>query len=171
MGRTAYVDLTTQTIELTETPSEAVCAYLGGRGLNMATLLALLPSDADPLGPENVLVFGTGLLTGYPVPNSGRMNISARSPETGILGDANMGGFFPTHLRRSGLDRIVVTGAADQPVLLYVEGGTVEIRTANDYWGLDVPRHRRLSSRTMGHASAPRSSGRPARTWCASPAS
>src|SRR5680860_1511405 len=107
MGRTAYVDLTTQTIELTETPSEAVRAYLGGRGLNMATLLALVPSDVDPLGPENVLVFGTGLLTGYSVPNSGRMNVSAKSPESGILGDANFGGFFPTHMKKSGIDRLV----------------------------------------------------------------
>ena len=139
MGTTAYVDLTRRTVELAETPPEAIHAFLGGRGLNMATLLARLPPDADPLGPENVLVFGTGLLTGYPVPNSGRMNISAGSPETGILGDANMGGFFPTHLRRSGLDRIVVTGAAEEPVLLFAEAGRVEIRPAHAYWGLDVP--------------------------------
>ncbi|MHB9148919.1 MAG: aldehyde ferredoxin oxidoreductase family protein [Thermoleophilia bacterium] len=139
MGITAYVDLTRRTVDVTETPPKATRAFLGGRGLNVATLLALLPPDADPLGPENVLVFGTGLLTGYPVPNSGRMNISARSPETGILGDANMGGFFPTHLRRSGLDRIVVTGSAEEPVLLYAEAGKVEIRPAKAYWGLDVP--------------------------------
>jgi aldehyde:ferredoxin oxidoreductase len=139
LGTTAFVDLTTRTVHLEPTNADLVRAFLGGRGSNMACLLSLLEADADPLGPANVLVFGTGLLTGYPVPNSGRMNISARSPESGILGDANMGGFFPTHLKRSGLDRLVITGRADAPVLLYVDDGRVEIRPASACWGLDVP--------------------------------
>ncbi len=105
----------------------------------MAYLYRMLPLNTDALGPENVLIFGTGLLTGYPVPNSGRMNISAKSPESGILGDSNMGGFFPAAMKKSGFDRLVITGRADRPVYVFLSKGSVEIREANAYWGLNVP--------------------------------
>lgn len=135
---TAWVDLTSEIVDIQETPEELERAFLGGRGVNMAYLYALLRPGIDPLGPENVLVFGTGLLTGYPVPNSGRMNVSAKSPESGILGDANFGGFFPTHMKKSGIDRLVITGCAAEPVYLYVSGGSVEIRPARHYWGMNA---------------------------------
>ncbi len=139
VGRTALVDLNAGEVHLGPTPRRLVEKLLGGRGGNMAYLGGLLSDDVDPLGPDNVLVFGAGLLTGYPVPNSGRMNISARSPESYILGDANMGGFFPTAMRRSGFDRLVMIGRSSRPVFLYLTGGRVEIRDAGAYWGLNVP--------------------------------
>jgi aldehyde:ferredoxin oxidoreductase len=139
VGRTAHVDLTKRRVRILETPRKLVAALLGGRGLNMAYLHALVAASADPLGPDNVLLFGAGLLTGYPVPNSGRMSISAKSPETGFLGDANMGGFFPARMRRSGFDRLVISGRAAHPVCLLLRGGGVEIVDGDRYWGLNVP--------------------------------
>ena len=68
MGRTAFVDLSTGTVRLAETPGALVRNLLGGRGMNMAYLYHLLSPAIDPLGPENPLIFGCGLLTGYPVP-------------------------------------------------------------------------------------------------------
>lgn len=105
----------------------------------MFYLHSLLRSGVDALSPANPLIFGCGLLTGLPAPSSGRMNISAKSPESGILGDANMGGFFPAQMRKSGLDRVIVVGRAQQPVLLYLTEGGVEIRDAGTYWGMNVP--------------------------------
>jgi aldehyde:ferredoxin oxidoreductase len=67
------------------------------------------------------------------------MSISAKSPESGILGDANMGGFFPAAMKKSGLDRLVITGRADRPVYLFLSKGSVKIRDAGPYWGLNVP--------------------------------
>jgi len=139
VGKTAFIDLTKRTVQIENTPRGLVKDLLGGRGLNMAYLYRMLPAGTDALGPENVLIFGTGLLTGYPVPNSGRMNISAKSPETGILGDANMGGFFPKAMKKSGFDRLVITGRADKPVFLFLSEGSVQIKNARNYWGLNVP--------------------------------
>lgn len=138
VGKTAFVDLSERRVKIEDTPQEIVRNFLGGRGANMAYLYRMLPASANALGPENVLIFGTGLLTGYPVPNSGRMNISAKSPESGILGDANMGGFFPSTMKSAGFDRLVITGRADAPVFLHLVEGTVKIRDAGDYWGLNV---------------------------------
>jgi aldehyde:ferredoxin oxidoreductase len=139
VGKTAFIDLTKQTVRIENTPRRLVKNLLGGRGLNMAYLYRMLPAGTDALGPENVLLFGTGMLTGYPLPNSGRMNISAKSPESGILGDANMGGFFPKAMKKSGFDRLVVTGRADKPVFLFLSEGAVQIKDARPYWGLNVP--------------------------------
>ena len=139
VGKTAFVDLTSQTVRVENTPRKLVNDLLGGRGANMAYLYHMLPSGTDALSPKNVLLFGTGVLTGYPVPNSGRMNISAKSPESGILGDANMGGFFPDAMRKSGFDRLVISGRAGKPVYLFLTDCSVQIKDARSYWGLNVP--------------------------------
>ena len=138
VGKTAFIDLTARTVNVEQTPTDLVHDLLGGRGANMAYLYRMLPAGADALGPENVLIFGTGLLTGYPAPNSGRMNITAKSPESGILGDANMGGFFPAAMKKSGFDRLVITGRSEKPVFLFISGGSVHIRDSQKYWGLNV---------------------------------
>ena len=104
----------------------------------MAYLHRLLRPGVDPLSPENVFIIGTGALTGTGCPNSSRFNVTTKSPESNILGDANCGGFFGPKLRYSGVDRIIMLGGAPEPVLLKVEDGEVTIHGAGDYWGLDV---------------------------------
>ncbi|MBT3255001.1 MAG: aldehyde ferredoxin oxidoreductase family protein [Deltaproteobacteria bacterium] len=150
VGKTAFIDLSASTVKVVNTPKKLVRDLLGGRGANMAYLYRMLPEGADPLGPENVLIFGTGLLTGYPVPNSGRMSISAKSPESGILGDSNMGGFFPAAMKKSGFDRLVITGRAHGPVYLFLSNGSVEIRDARSYWGLNVPDVQKAIEQDLG---------------------
>lgn len=141
--RTAIIHLKSGSIELTTVPDELVFAYLGGRGLNMAYLRHYLkkagnPHEVDPLGSENPLIIGTGMLTGTLAPNAARFNISARSPESGILGDANCGGFFAAALRKAGLDRLVILGRAERPSYLLIEDGNIKIIDAGDLWGTRV---------------------------------
>ncbi|MGB9903726.1 MAG: aldehyde ferredoxin oxidoreductase family protein [Desulfotomaculales bacterium] len=132
----ALVNLTERTVEYFPAPPEIIEKFLGGRGLNMYYLHKYIKPDCDPLSPDNVLIIGTGLLTGYLVPNSGRHSVTCKSPETGIIGDANIGGFFGPELRFAGFERLIITGRADSPVYLYVEDGRIEIRDAAPYWGL-----------------------------------
>ncbi|MFQ5616099.1 MAG: aldehyde ferredoxin oxidoreductase family protein, partial [Anaerolineales bacterium] len=136
----AIINLTTGEIRYTHTPGELVRAYLGGRGLNMAYLRHYLhaagdPREIDPLGPDNPLIFGAGMLTGTITPNAARFNVSARSPESGILGDANCGGFFAAAMRKAGFDRLVILGRAEKPSYLVLEGGQIRILEAGDIWG------------------------------------
>ncbi|AGL03242.1 aldehyde ferredoxin oxidoreductase family protein [Desulfoscipio gibsoniae] len=131
----AVVNLTEQTVEYMETPQEILKKFVGGRGLNMYYLYKYLKPHADPLSPDNVLIIGTGLLTGTLSPNSGRYSVTCISPESGIIGDANIGGFFGAEMRFAGIDRLIITGKAASPVYLYLENGRVEIRDASAYWG------------------------------------
>ncbi len=150
-SRTAIVDLTKETVSYEDAPPKLVRKYLGGRGMNAAYLHRFLARDVDPLSPGNVLVIGTGALSGTGSPNSNRFNVTAKSPETGFLGDANCGGFFAPLLRHSGVDRIVVLGKATKPIYLKVEDNVLSIEDATGLWGLDVDEtqieiHRRLGS-------------------------
>jgi len=137
-SRTAVVDLSQRSVRYENTPPEVVRNYLGGRGVNVAYLHRLLRPGVDPLSPENVFIIGTGALTGTGCPNSSRFNVTTKSPESNILGDANCGGFFGPKLRYSGVDRIIMLGGAPELGLLKVEDGEVTIHGAGDYWGLDV---------------------------------
>jgi aldehyde:ferredoxin oxidoreductase len=62
----------------------------------------------------------------------------AKSPLTGLLGSANMGGFFAPELRYAGFDHLVIKGASDRPVYLWIHNGEIEIRDADDLWGMDT---------------------------------
>jgi len=137
--RTAIVDFTKGTVRYEKTPTKVVRNYIGGRGLNIAYLHKMLPTNIDPLSPSNVLIIGTGALTGTGCPNSSRFNITAKSPESMILGDANCGGFFGPKLRHSGIDRIIILGKSKNPIFLKVEDNAVTIEDARRYWGMDIP--------------------------------
>ena len=111
--------------------------FLGGRGINIKILYDEVPPGTDPLDPASPLIFGIGPLCGTPVPAS-RVEVTARSPETGFLGTSNFGGFFGPELKFAGYDNIVVVGRADRPVYLWIYNDEVEIRDASHLWGKDT---------------------------------
>jgi aldehyde:ferredoxin oxidoreductase len=99
-------------------------------------LLNEMPARVDPLGPENLLVFAPGVLTGAAVSGQGRNGIGAKSPLTGGLGSSEVGGFWGSELKRAGFDAIVVQGQAAAPVYLWIKDGEAELRDAEHLWGL-----------------------------------
>ncbi len=137
-GKVLFVDLSTSRVEVEHLPDETYRRYLGGYGLGVHVLYERMPAGADPLGPENVLGFLPGLLTGSGAPFSGRFMVVARSPLTGAWGDANCGGNFGPALRGAGYDGLFVTGASERPTYLYIDAERVELRDAADLWGLDA---------------------------------
>jgi aldehyde:ferredoxin oxidoreductase len=112
--------------------------YVGGSGLAARYLFEMLTVKTDPLGPENPLFFLTGPLVGTSMSSAGRFSVCARSPLTGIWGEANSGGFFGPELRYAGYDGVLITGQAEQPVWLSVIEGKAGLHKANDLWGKDI---------------------------------
>ncbi|MFC2030432.1 aldehyde ferredoxin oxidoreductase family protein [Chloroflexota bacterium] len=137
-GSILRVDLTEGTVDRAATEEHLVRGFLGGRGLNVKRLWDELPAHTDGLSPENLLVFGVGPLVGTTFPGGARFNVSAMSPQTGILGDSNAGGFFGPELKFAGYDQVILSGRAERPVYLWIEDDQVELRDAQDLWGLDV---------------------------------
>jgi len=137
MGKILRVDLTTRKMEVQGV--EDFCEkYVGGSGVGSKILYDETTDKTNPLGPENLLVFMTGPLTGSGVPGSGRHEVTFKSPLTGIFGRSGVGGSWGVNLKRAGFDGIVVTGKAEEPVYLYVYDEKVEFRNAQHLWGKDT---------------------------------
>ena len=138
MDKILTVDLSQGTIEH-ETLDEQLCRdYIGGYGIGAKLLYDRMPAGADPLGPDNILGFLTGPLTGTPAIIGSRFVVVAKSPNTGTWGDANCGGFFGPHMKFAGIDGMLFSGVSPNPVYLYVEEGSAELRDASDLWGMNV---------------------------------
>ena len=131
----AYIDLTTGDIQTKPIPLEARKKLLGGRGLDAYLLYNHTKKGCDPLGPDNTLIISGGILTATCASATARTHVMAKSPLTGLLGSANMGGFFAPELAWAGFHHLVIKGKAKHPVYLYVHNGTIEIRDARGIWG------------------------------------
>ena len=134
-GKILHVDLTDGKIWTEEPPDSFYRRYLGGAGFVGYYLLKEVPEGADPLGPENRLIFAGGAVTGIPVAGAGRSCVGGKSPLTDGYGQADVGGFFGAEMKRAGYDVLIVQGKAASPVYLWIHDGEVEIRSANSLWG------------------------------------
>jgi aldehyde:ferredoxin oxidoreductase len=138
LGRILEIDLSSGKWKFLPYPDDLLWKYLSGRGFNVQYLYNHMPPDADPLGPENILLLSCGLLTGTAAPASARLHINARSPLTGLLGSSNVGGNFGAKLRTCGIQSLIIRGKSPEPVYLWLDGDKIDIRTARSVWGLDT---------------------------------
>lgn len=112
--------------------------FIGCMGIGTIILTKELKMNADPLGNDNILIFMTGPLTGSGFPGTSRYTVMAKSPLTGLLGEARAGGYFGRELKRSGYDGIIIEGKAEKPVYLWINDDHAEIKDAEAFWGLDT---------------------------------
>ncbi|RKZ92647.1 MAG: aldehyde ferredoxin oxidoreductase [Gammaproteobacteria bacterium] len=131
----AYINLTTGETETKPIPLEMRKKFLGGRGMDAYLLYNHTKKGCDPLGPDNALIISAGLLTATCASATARTHIMAKSPLTGLLGSANMGGFFAPELAWAGFHHLVITGKAKKPVYIFIHNGEIEIRDATALWG------------------------------------
>jgi aldehyde:ferredoxin oxidoreductase len=130
--KTAFINLSTREVDIKEVPLALRKKFFGGRGLNMYYLTKIAPRGIDPFDAENPLILGAGLLTGV---MGGRLNVSGKSPESGYLGDANVGGYFGAEMAGTGYSHLVITGKSDRPVYLYIENENISFMEASHLWG------------------------------------
>ncbi len=135
-GFNLEVDLTRGNIERVATDPALTELHLGGLGTNAKMLWDRVPPDVEPFSPENLLVFGTGLLAGTPAPGCNRTIVSTISPQTRLFAFSMMGGFFGPELKHAGYDKIVIRGKSEKLVYLWIHDDKVEIRDASHYRGL-----------------------------------
>jgi len=137
--KVAYIDLSNEKITQKPIPKEMRYLYLGSRGINTYLRYNHMQPNIDPMGPENVLLIGAGLLGGIPALGSGRCDIAAKSPLTGAVGGSNLGGFFAPEMRFAGFDHLAIKGKAKKPSYLWIHDGEIEIRDASHLVRKDVP--------------------------------
>ncbi len=140
MGKVLELDLTTRTAKEYPWTDEDRRLYIGGKIMAAKILDGMLTGHEDALSAENPVVISTGPLTGTGAPCSSRFNISALSPQTGIVASSNCGGTFGYHLKKAGLDALVIRGACETRSWISIENGEVEFHDAeaDGVWGLRV---------------------------------
>jgi aldehyde:ferredoxin oxidoreductase len=133
--RVLRVDLSKGTAKVEPLNMDWAFAHLGERGLATKYLWENMDPRADPLGPDNVLIFATGPLTGTMASTSGRYAVVTKGPLTGAIACSNSGGKFGAELKYAGYDLLIIHGRSPKPVYLMIADDDVRILPADDIWG------------------------------------
>jgi len=136
-NRIAWVDLSAGQVDYRGVSEEDAKKYIGARGLGVKYVFENGP-QVDPFSPDNILCIMNGPLTGTDVNMSGRLAVVTKSPLTGTVADAHMGGWTAAKLKWAGFDGLVFKGKADKPTYAYVEDGKITLHDASDLWGKGV---------------------------------
>lgn len=138
MGKILKVDLSTGKMEPETIPEEIYLNFLSGKGLGAWYCYNHIPAGADPYGPENVLGFTSGALTGTGALMCGRWTVVGKSPLTGGWGDSNCGGSLSPAIKQCGYDAIFFSGISEKPVYFFCDNKGPVLKDASEYWGMDA---------------------------------
>ena len=136
MGTVIMVDLTAETVTEYPWTDEQRELYLGGKIMAARILCDHLTGKEKPFSEENWMVISTGPLTGTGAPSSSRFNISALSPQTGILASSNCGGSFGFHLKKAGYDALILKGRCASRKWLEINEDKFVFHDAEELWGM-----------------------------------
>ena len=125
LGKVLHIDLSRKKTWVEEIEKEAWMKFLPSRGLNVKLLWELTDENTDPLGKENVLIFGTGGFAGSEAPASGRTTVTFKSPATNMYFKSNVGGKWGAELKFTGYGYLIFHGKAEKPVYIYIEDDDV----------------------------------------------
>ena len=138
MGKVIMVDLTTQTVREYPWSDEQRELYLGGKIMAARILCDHLTGKETAFSEENWVVISTGPLTGTGAPSSSRFNVSALSPQTGLLASSNCGGSFGFHLKKAGYDALILKGKCQGHKWLEINEDQFIFHDADNLWGTRV---------------------------------
>lgn len=132
----ARIHLTTGTVTVEKLDPALARKFIGGRGLGTKILYDEGVAAADPLSPENKLIYITGPMTGAAAPSTGRYMVVTKSPLTGMIACSNSGGIWGTKLKYAGWDAIIVEGEAPAWTYITVEDDKITLHSAASLLGL-----------------------------------
>ena len=137
MGKLLEVDLSTREVRAIDLPEEAVLRqWIGCSGLGMHLLAQEVTPTMAATDPETPVFILTGPLTGTSAPQSSNwtiVTVSATNPHH--VSASHSHGYWGARLKHAGWDGIVVRGASETPVYLWIDDDQVEIRDASHVWG------------------------------------
>jgi aldehyde:ferredoxin oxidoreductase len=133
-GRHIRVDLTNSDVQVVEDNPDVMKNYLGARGIGIKYMMDEIDPKIDAFEPQNRFIIATGPLTCMP-PAGNRTYFVTKSPLTGGIANAGVGGYFGSELKFAGFDFIIFQGKAGRPVYLWIHNDKIELRSAEHIWG------------------------------------
>ena len=137
-GKILRVNLTKRSTKIEALDAIFCRRYLGGAGFVSYYLWKELKKGVDALGPDNKLIFALGPVSGIPLPGAARHCVGAKSPLTGGIAKAEVGGYWVAELKRAGFDAIIIEGKAAKPVYLWIQDGEASLKDASHLWGREI---------------------------------
>ncbi len=153
-GFNLEIDLSRGSIERVETDPKLTELYLGGLGTNAKILWDRVPPEVDGFSPDNLLIFGAGLLCGTPATGCNRTIVSTISPHTKLMAFSMMGGFWAPELKYAGYDKVILRGKSPDLVYLWIHNDKVEIRDATHLQGKGAIETAELIRQELGQPKA-----------------
>lgn len=135
-GKILRVDLSTGSISYIET-QRYVPRLIGGLGVAAGIAWEELRPGTGPFDPGNLLMIMVGPLTGTLASGAGRLEVAGIAPQQrpSVFSRSGMGGHWGAELKYAGYDGLVIQGAAEKPVYLWIHDDQVELRDASELWG------------------------------------
>ncbi|MFH1079705.1 MAG: aldehyde ferredoxin oxidoreductase N-terminal domain-containing protein, partial [Pseudomonadota bacterium] len=140
------VDLSNRKVNQVDLNPANAANFVGGRGFGMRILWGHLKPGVDALSPENPFMITVGPFQGFPIPYSGRFTtvckhpqtspIESKYPKASTISFSSCGGFFGSTLKLAGYDSLIVIGKSEDPAVIVIDDGKVEIRDGRKYWGM-----------------------------------
>lgn len=134
-GRILWVNLTTKSYKVMDTPIDLVKRFVGARGFGAKILWDYVKPGVDPLSPDNLLIFSIGPLAGTGAHSASKFFAVFKSPLTCTYFRSVGGGNFGAEMKFAGYDAIVVEGRAEKHTYLWIHDDVVEFRDAAHVWG------------------------------------
>jgi len=133
-GKHIRVDLTNSDVQVVEDDPQLMKDYLGARGIGIKYMMDEIDPKIDAFEPQNRFIIATGPLTCMP-PAGNRTYFITKSPLTGGIANAGVGGYFGSELKFAGYDFLIIQGKAKRPAYLWINNDEVELRSAEHIWG------------------------------------
>ena len=134
-GKILHIDLTERKTWVEEKPEDWYKTWIGG--VSMATRLCWenIKPGCDAYSPNNPVCIANGIFAGTPVPVGGKYGLASKSPLTGFIGDSLSGSWFTIALKRANWDGVVIHGASEKWVNVFIDDDRVEFRDATKLMG------------------------------------
>lgn len=128
-GKILYINLTKKKYHIERPDIKIYEKYIGGKGLAGFYLKEFI---TEPWDSENMpILFFTGPLVNTMSPTSGLSTIMSKSPLTGTVGHASVGGKLGQQIKRAGYDGIIITGKSDNYTGINILNNKIEFKDAD----------------------------------------
>ena len=157
-NRTVYVNVGDLTILEKPVPPQMKEKFIGGKGFGLRLLWDATTPATKWNDPENEIVIGMGPICGITqYSGTGKSLVVTISPQTDIVIDSNVGGYFGPFLKFCGFDALELQGKSDKDVVVVFDEAreVVEI-----YETIDLPSDSHLLAETLTEMFADEDSGR-----------
>lgn len=121
-NRTLYVNLDGYEIKEKPVSQEMIDKFTGGKGFGLRLLWDGTKPDTKWDDPENEVIINTGPICGITqYSGTGKSLVVTISPQTDIVIDSNVGGFFGPFMKFAGFDSIEIQGKSKNEVIIFID--------------------------------------------------